>query len=65
MGWDESTKFGDAVFAINCIVEYFDGTRESVCLRGLTILPDGGTSKAILNHIETHIFAHSRRILTL
>ena len=50
-GWDESTKFGDSVFAMTFLVEYFDGEREEVCLRGLTMLPTGGTSKAILQHI--------------
>ena len=64
-GWDESTKFGDAVFAMTFLVEHFDGRREEVCLRGLTLLPAGGTSKAILEHIETRIFTHSRHILGL
>jgi hypothetical protein len=63
VGWDESTKFTNAVFAIYCQLEMFDGTIEEVCLRGLTILPDGGTSKAILAHIENRIFAYSRTIL--
>ena len=63
-GWDESTKFGDAVFGCSCTVEYFDGKREDICLRGLTMLPDGGTSAAVLAHIEERIFAHSRRLLT-
>ena len=65
VGWDESTKFGNAVFAINCQLEMYDGTIEDVCLRGLTILPEGGTSAAVLNHIERRIFAYSRRILQL
>lgn len=64
-GWDESTKFGDSVFAMTFLIEHFDGSREEVCLRGLTLLPAGGTSKAILEHIETRIFAHARRILGL
>ena len=64
-GWDESTKFGDAVFGCSFTVEYADGTREDICLRGLSILPAGGTSKAVLDHIETRIFAYSRRMLTL
>ena len=63
-GWDESTKFGDAVFAINVQIEHWDGTVEDICLRGLTILSTGGTSAAILGHIERQIFAHSRRVLT-
>lgn len=64
-GWDESTKFGKAVFAVNFQLEYYDGTIEDVCLRGLTILPEGGTSKALLNHIEKRYFTYSRRMLTL
>ena len=64
-GWDESTKFGDAVFGCSFMVEYADGSREDICLRGLSILPSGGTSKAVLDHIETRIFAYSRRMLTL
>lgn len=64
-GWDESTKFGDSVFAMTFLVEHFDGSREEVCLRGLTLLPAGGTSKAVLEHIETRIFTHARRILGL
>jgi len=64
-GWDESTKFGDAVFSCHFVIEYHDGTREDICLRGLTILPEGGTSKAVLNHIEKRILGYSRRILTL
>jgi len=64
-GWDESTKMGDAVFACTCQVEYFDGTREQVCLRGLSILPGGGTSKALLEHIEKRILTYSRRLLAI
>ena len=65
-GWDESTKFGDAVLAINFTVEHEDGTREDLCLRGLSQLAEGGTSAAVLKHIETNIFAYySRRMLTL
>ena len=63
-GWDESTKFGDGVFSCNAQVKYADGTVEDICLRGLSILPEGGTSKAVLAHIEERIFAHSRRLLT-
>ena len=63
-GWDESTKFGDAVFSCNAQVQYADGTIENICLRGLSILPEGGTSAKVLAHIERHIFAHSRRLLT-
>jgi hypothetical protein len=62
-GWDESTKFGDAVFSCNFQVEHFDGTREDLCLRGLSIMPEGGTSKAVLKHIETRILAYSRATL--
>jgi hypothetical protein len=58
-------EFGNAVFAINAQLEMFDGTIEDVCLRGLTILPEGGTSKAVLKHIEQNVFAYSRRILVL
>ena len=64
-GWDESTKFGNSVFAMTFMVEYFDGRREEVCLRGLTLLPAGGTSKAVLEHIETRIFTYSRHMLQL
>ena len=64
-GWDESTKFGDAVFSCHFVIEHYDGTREDICLRGLTILPDGGTSAAVLEHIEKRILSYSRRILTL
>eukprot|EP00966_Prymnesium_polylepis_P125583 2903431-Prymnesium_polylepis.2 len=64
VGWDESTKFTNAVFAIYCQLEMFDGSIEEVCLRGMTILPDGGTSAAILAHIEQRIFAYSRAVLT-
>ena len=64
-GWDESTKFGDAVFACNFQIEYANGTREDVCPRGLSILPSGGTSKAVLEHIEKRILAFSRRSLVL
>ena len=63
-GWDESTKFGDGVLSCNAQVKYADGTIENICLRGLSILPEGGTSAAVLAHIETRIFAHSRRLLT-
>ena len=62
-GWDESTKFGNAVFSCSFQVEHFDGTREDLCLRGLSIMPEGGTSKAVLKHIETRILAYSRAIL--
>jgi hypothetical protein len=44
-------------------VEMFDGEIIEVCLRGLTVLPDGGTSAAILAHIEQRIFSYSRAIL--
>ena len=64
VGWDESTKFTNSVFAIYCQVEMFDGSIEEVCLRGMTVLPDGGTSAAVLAHIEQRIFAYSRTILT-
>ena len=64
-GWDESTKFGKAVFAVNFQLQSYDGTIEDVCLRGLTILPEGGTSKALLEHIEKRYFVYSRRMLTL
>ncbi len=64
-GWDESTKFGDSIFAMTFLVENFDGGREEVCLRGITLLPTGGTAKALLEHIEARIFIHSRRILGL
>ena len=63
-GWDESTKFGDGVFSCNAQVEHYDGTIEDICLRGLSILPSGGTSKALLEHIEQRIFAYSRKLLT-
>eukprot|EP00966_Prymnesium_polylepis_P198804 4607405-Prymnesium_polylepis.1 len=56
VGWDESTKFTNSVFVIYCQLEMFDGSIEEVCLRGLTILPSGGTSKAILSHIEENVF---------
>jgi hypothetical protein len=38
-GWDETTKFGNALFGCNAHVEYADGSREDICLRGLSILP--------------------------
>ena len=63
-GWDESTKFGDAVFACTFVIENFDGTEEEVCLRGLSLIPDGTTSAAILKHIEERHFAHARDRLT-
>jgi hypothetical protein len=63
VGWDESTKFLNSVFAIYCQLEMFDGSITEVCLRGLTVLPEGGTSAAILAHIELNIFAYSRQIL--
>ena len=63
-GWDESTKFGNGVFSCNAQVKYADGTVEDICLRGLSVLPEGGKSAAVLAHIETRIFAHSRRLLT-
>lgn len=59
-GWDESTKFGDGVFACNARIENEDGTVEDICLRGLSILPEGGKSQALLKHIEQRIFAYSR-----
>ena len=37
----------------NVQVGYADGTIEDICLRGLYILPAGGTSAALLDHIET------------
>ena len=64
-GWDESTKFGDAVISCNFQIEHFDGSIEDVCLRGLSILPHGGTSAAVFAHIESHFFRHARRMLTL
>ena len=63
-GWDESTKFGDSVFGCNFQVEHADGTIEDICLRGLSILPEGGTSAKVLAHIEKRILSYSRRILT-
>ena len=50
-GWDESTKFGDGVISCNAQVQYANGTVEDICLRGLSILPAGGTSAAVLDHI--------------
>ncbi|EOD24721.1 hypothetical protein EMIHUDRAFT_206823 [Emiliania huxleyi CCMP1516] len=47
-GWDESTKFGNSVFSCDFQLEHFDGTIEDVCLRGLSILPHGGTSDTVL-----------------
>eukprot|EP00966_Prymnesium_polylepis_P183513 4252886-Prymnesium_polylepis.1 len=41
-GWDESTKFGDGVFACNAQIENADGSIEDICLCGLSILPAGG-----------------------
>eukprot|EP00966_Prymnesium_polylepis_P268941 6212988-Prymnesium_polylepis.1 len=58
-GWDESTKFGDGVFSCNAQVQYADGSVEDICLRGLSILPEGGKSAAVLEHIEKRILAHS------
>ena len=65
VGWDESAKFGNAVFSCNFMVEQHDGTREDVYLRGLSILPEGGTSKAVLAHIERRILSYARRMLEL
>ena len=62
-GWDESTKFGDSVFACTFEIELRDGTVEQCCLRGLSMLCEGGTSAAILRHIEQRVFAYSRGIL--
>ena len=62
-GWDESTKFGDGVFSCNAQVEYADRTIEDICLRGLSILPEGGKSAAVLAHIEDRILSYSRRRL--
>ena len=62
-GWDESTKFGDAVFGCHFRITNKDGTIEDICLRGLSILPAGGTSAAILEHIEKRILGYSRRLL--
>ena len=59
-GWDESTKFGDAVFACTFVIENFDGTEEETCLRGLSLIPDGTTSEAIRAHIEERHLAHAR-----
>ena len=63
-GWDESIKFGDGVISCNAQVQYADGTIEDICLRGLSILPAGGTSAAVMEHIEKRILSHSRRLLT-
>ena len=62
-GWDESTKFGNAVFSCNFQIENFDGTIEDICLRGLSILPEGGTSAAVLEHIQKRILNYSRFVL--
>ena len=62
-GWDESTKFGDAVFGCHFRITNKDGSIEDICLRGLSILPAGGTSAAILEHIEKRILGYSRRLL--
>ena len=62
-GWDESTKFGNAVISCNARVQYADGRIEDICLRGLSILPAGGKSAAILEHIDKRILGHSRRLL--
>ena len=45
-------------------MQYADGSIEDICLRGLSVLPEGGTSAAVLKHIESRIFSHSRRLLT-
>lgn len=63
-GWDESTKFGNAVFACNFQIENFDGSIENITLRGLSILPEGGTSKKLLVHIEKRILGYARERLT-
>lgn len=63
-GWDESTKFGNSVFSCNFQLEMYDATVIDVCPRGLSILPDGGTSKALAEHIEKRILSYSRRILS-
>lgn len=65
VGWDESTKFGDAVLSCNFQIMHQDETVEDICLRGLSIMPNGGTSKAVLEHIEKRILAlYSRNLLT-
>ena len=64
-GWDESTKFGNAVLSCNFQIEHHDGSRDDVCLRGLSILPEGGKSKEVLAHLEKRILAYSRRMLML
>ena len=38
-GWDESTKYGDAIFTCNFQLEFTDGSIEDVCLRGLASSP--------------------------
>ena len=63
-GWDESTKFGNAVFSCNFQVEHKDGRTEDICLRGLSIMPAGGTSRAVLEHIERRILGYSRNLLS-
>ena len=59
-----STKFGDGVFSCNAQVQYADGSSEDICLRGLSVLPEGGTSAAVLAHIERGIFVHACRLLS-
>ena len=63
-GWDESTKFGDAVFACTFVIVNADSTEEEICLRGLSLIPEGGTSEALLKHIEERHLAHARARLT-
>ena len=41
-GWDESTKYGDAIFTCNFQLEFTDGSIEDVCLRGLALHPAVG-----------------------
>ena len=62
-GWDESTKFGNAVFSCNFQIVNADDTIEDICLRGLSIMPAGGTSRAVLEHIEKRILSYARNLL--
>ena len=46
-------------------MENHAGSCEQVCLRGLSLLAEGGTSKALLAHIEHRIFSYARRLLSI
>ena len=63
-GSDESSKWDDQIFSTNTQIEPHDapGTTVDVVQRGCT-LTAGGTAEALLESIETDIFAHGRQLI--